>query len=363
MKTGKSLIELATEIERQAKSKQDFIAPSNALSVQLSEPANGETPKPLMVVPMASTEKDHRYPINRIALGQIASRLEIPNRYMDKMANEAPQLLADNVNVWLQQSKGEKRLVRTLDGNMRAMLSNSYQRIDNNAVAESVLPVLGDFPGIVLRSSEITEQRLYMKFTWPKLQREVKSSRKGDIVEAGVIISNSEVGMGAVSVSAFAMFLWCTNGAVREGGKKFKHVGRHTSMVEETVRLSDDTRAADDRAQLLVLRDTLRHVMSPASFDPWIEKLQNSTEQKIKGDIPAAVEALTDQFTLTQGEGSSILRHLIEGGDVSRYGLMNAITRTAEDIENYDRATEFEAMGPRLLELPANDWRRIAEAA
>jgi len=34
-----------------------------------------------------------------------------------------------------------------------------------------------------------------------------------------------------------------------------------------------------------------------------------------------------------------------------------------EDVESYDRATDFERMGGQLIELPANDWRRIAEAA
>jgi len=34
-----------------------------------------------------------------------------------------------------------------------------------------------------------------------------------------------------------------------------------------------------------------------------------------------------------------LLRHLIEGGDLSQYGLINAVTRTAEDAKFYDRAS------------------------
>ena len=40
-----------------------------------------------------------------------------------------------------------------------------------------------------------------------------------------------------------------------------------------------------------------------------------------------------------------MLRHLIEGGDLSAYGLVNAVTHFAQDVDDYDRATEFEALG------------------
>jgi hypothetical protein len=40
--------------------------------------------------------------------------------------------------------------------------------------------------------------------------------------------------------------------------------------------------------------------------------------------------------------------------------LANAVTRTAEDAADYDRATALEAAGGRVLELPAADWRAIA---
>jgi len=68
-------------------------------------------------------------------------------------------------------------------------------------------------------------------------------------------------------------------------------------------------------------------------------------------------------MVLTESEGDSILQHLIRGGDLSQYGLMNAVTRTAEDAASYDRATELEAMGQRVVDLAANEWRQIAEAA
>jgi hypothetical protein len=62
-------------------------------------------------------------------------------------------------------------------------------------------------------SSEVTEHRLYLKTVFPSLRAEITNTRRvGDFVEAGLLISNSEVGLGAVSLKAFARLLACLNG-------------------------------------------------------------------------------------------------------------------------------------------------------
>jgi hypothetical protein len=38
----------------------------------------------------------------------------------------------------------------------------------------------------------------------------------------------------------------------------------------------------------------------------------------------------------------------------------NAVTRTGEDASDYDRATELEATGGRVIELPAADRPALA---
>jgi hypothetical protein len=72
------------------------------------------------------------------------------------------------------------------------------------------------------------------------------------------------------------------------------------------------------------------------------------------------VEATARRLTLTEGEKSSVLQNLLRGGDLSAWGLANAVTRTAEDVTDYDRATELEAAGGRVIELGPADWKAIA---
>jgi hypothetical protein len=344
------LVHLATEIERQANAKRDYIAQTPRLRVV----ENGRD---------LAVGEQGVFPMTDHTLLQIGERTGVPAKYLRKMQDEAPQLLAENVNHWFS-AKPERRMVRTLDGNARAFLSDRYQRIDNRDIAQAALPVLLNTPGLRIISSEITENRLYIKAASSQVVGEVKSRRVGDLVEAGVMIANSEVGLGAVQVTPFAYFLACTNGMTREGGKRWAHLGRIVGSSDETAAmLSDETKAAEDKALTLKVRDVLAAALDETIFQSWLARLQNATEQKLEGNPAKAVEVLGNKLSFTQDEEASILRHIIEGGDLSRYGVINAITRTGADAQSYDRATELEAAGSQLLELAASEWQEIRLAA
>ena len=67
-----------------------------------------------------------------------------------------------------------------------------------------------------------------------------------------------------------------------------------------------------------------------------------------------AVEIVAKRFDLREGEQDNVLTHLAKGGDLSLWGLANAVTRSAEDCESYDRAIELERVGGMVVELPQN---------
>ena len=84
---------------------------------------------------------------------------------------------------------------------------------------------------------------------------------------------------------------------------------------------------------------------------------------RLTGDPVKAVEVLAQRYTLNDDERTGVLRHLIEDGQLSGYGLVNAVTHYSQTVADYDRATEFEALGGRLIELTAQEWKGLAEAA
>ena len=147
--------------------------------------------------------------------------------------------------------------------------------------------------------------------------------------------------------------------------KKY-HVGsRYGEFAEEQVfaMLSDQSRQLSDAALWSMIRDVVRGAFDVARFDALVTKISDTQAQPIEGDVVQVVELTGQRFGFNEGERKSVLDHLIRGGDLSRFGLYNAVTRTAEDVPDYDRATEFERFGGQIVELPANEWRQLAMAA
>lgn len=345
MNKGISLSALAAKIEAQQSQKHDLIADTRAVTMT-DDGAN------LIVAGQGE------YGIQSTAHSQIGSRLSIPAKYYDRMRSDAPHLLAANVNTWMQKNP-ERRMIRTLDGSARAFLSDRYQRIDNHEIAQVALPVLLGLPEVQIVSSQITESRMYIQAVTPRTQGEVK---RGDVVQAGVIISNSEIGAGAVSVAPMVYRLACLNGMV-VADQKFRayHVGRQVADSEAL--WADDTRKADDRAVLLKVRDMIAAAVDSVKFAENVERMAGLTTARVTGDPAKTVEVLSKRIGANETEQGGILRALIEGGDLSAWGLLNAVTAQAHTSTDYDRSIEFEAAGGTLLNLPSAEWTRMLEAA
>ncbi|MEY8420593.1 DUF932 domain-containing protein [Oscillospiraceae bacterium 44-5] len=126
------------------------------------------------------------------------------------MLQEDADLLSCNVNRWLQRAP-EQRMIRTMDGRARAFLSNRYRRIDNIDIARVTLPIIKEMPDARYESCQITDDYMYLKVVNPRLTAKVVP---GDIVQAGVVISNSETGQGAVCIQPLIFRLVCSNGMV-----------------------------------------------------------------------------------------------------------------------------------------------------
>ena len=353
MKQGRALPEVLMELQRQNAAKQDFIAPAAALS--LSD--DGDTfvmdhvgPKDSMS--MNTTDLFHR---------QMGSALNIPAKYYDLMRIQKPSLLAQNVNSWLS-SRDQSYMVRSMDyGNgrvARALLSDRYRRIDNLEVASAVLPLFAGKEEMEVVSCEVTENKLHIKIVNHKLEMAVVP---GDYVQAGVVISNSEVGLGAVSVQPLVYRLVCSNGlCVNDFGERKAHVGRAAKALEDSYAIyTDETLEAEDKAFMLKLCDTTLAAIEEARFAQIVGRIQETTQAKITGRVQDVIELTGKAFDLNQGEQDNILNYLIQGGDLSLYGLTNAITRASQDVESYDRATALEGIGWQVATMPVAQWKEI----
>ena len=353
MKTGRNLQDVLVELNRQNKAKQDFIAPAPGMCLW----KDGHT----FELNHLTTDQQMTFGTTALFHRQVASALGIPAKYYDLMQSQKPELLAENVNAWFAD-KISSYMVRSMDygaGQVaRALLSECYRRIDNLEVASAVLPLFAGLNQYEVVSSEVTEHRLYLKVVSKKLEMEV---RKGDIVQAGVVISNSEVGLGAVSVQPLVYRLVCLNGAVvNDMGERRHHVGRQAKAVEDSFALySDETMEAEDKAFLLKLRDTTIAAIDETRFAQIVSRLQESAAAPITGKVQDVVQLTSQSYGINADEQEGILKYLIEGGDLSLYGLSNAVTRVSQDVVSYDRATALEGIGWQIATMESAQWKEI----
>lgn len=355
MKTGKTLQDLAAEISRRGAAKTDLVIDTRELTLLAG--ADGGLPE-------LSIPGEGEFAMTRTAERQMADRLKYPIKLWDRFRADYPGLLTNDINTIMRQEP-ERRMVRAYDfqdtgeKTARAFLSERYRRLDNEELLEAILPVILEIPDAEVISSEVTESRMYLKVTTPRISGEVAV---GDVIQAGFILTNSEVGAAALSIRPYIYRLICTNGMVAGEATRRYHVGRTVEAEGDTYRVfSDETQRADDHVLFLKLRDVTRAAVSETTFNAIIAQMKESALTVPMADPVKGIERLAKKLDLSEPEKGSVMAHLISGADLTCYGALNAVTRTAEDSGSYDRATDLEAAGGRVLAMAGTrEWAEVA---
>lgn len=204
--------------------------------------------------------------------------------------------------------------------------------------------------GAEIKSCEITDTHLYIKVINRNMKAEI---RKGDIVQAGFVVSNSEVGLGSLRVEPLVYRLVCENGLiVKDFGKKKYHAGRQIGCTEESYELySDETLAQDDKAFFMKVRDIVRTAADEARFGLIVNRMRQAADTRIKEAPDEEVRILGDKFSLNTDEQNEIMRQFFLQGEDTWYGLMNAVTAASRNLEDYERATDLERIGGDILSM------------
>lgn len=355
MNNGIDLVALATEITRQKTAKTDYLVANSAINMVTDGGIDGN--KPNIEIQIDGVDN---FSVTDHAHAQLGANLKIPAAYYQKMLSSSPELLVNNVNHWLDKKGNEKKMVRTLDGGARAFLSDRYRRIDNEMIAEAVLPVLFENQTDI-KSCAITDKKMYIKALFPRIQGEVKV---GDVVQSGVAISNSEIGGGRVLVQPLIYRLVCTNGMITGQNLDFQfnrtHLGRKMDIGDAFEIFRDETIIADDKAFMLKIADVVRASMNPDIFANLLASMKNAANSEKISSPMITVERLGESFGIRESERESMLENLIRGQDYTQWGALNAVTEMANHNKSYERSTELETIGGQILNLSPRDWHEIA---
>lgn len=277
------------ELKRQRETRKDLIVDSRSLK------AVAEQERIVIDVP-----KYGGHPLTPWAHGQLAEKVQIPQKYYSRMLDTKNfGLLADNVNTWLPTE--DKRMIRILDGNIRAILSDRYRVLDNY---DLMFLALDEFAkaGAEVHKLNLTESHLFIKAVTPRLQGEV---RPGDTVQGGLVLRNSEVGASRFAVEPFVLRLRCTNGLIVSEGYSRVHLGRRKEEGE--FNWSSETIYLENQAIWSAVRDVIRNTFDPASFESIVARLKNNAETSVSSPVQA-IDNIVTHIGLTEATKEMLLK-------------------------------------------------------
>ena len=165
-----------------------------------------------------------QHPLKPIAQQSIANRLGIPIHYLRKCP---PDIQRMNINYWLEKEKNDELFFRFDGDKVRAIFTPRYIPTDNIDVLEKIKEL--DYPMNAKVQCSMDDE--FMMVNIPD-DRETFSI-DGNRMTPGISISNSEVGLAALSISAFVLRLVCTNGMISktEVTASYRHIS--TKILSE----------------------------------------------------------------------------------------------------------------------------------
>lgn len=356
-RTNAEAADLVQELKRRAESAKDVVLPSNQVGFRATDSG--------LFIDVPTVEGSSAltpYGISKTAHGQFAAALGIPKAYYDRMMTEAPALLASNVNTWSGRSEG-KAMLRILDSNVRARMSNSYRALDSYDLFFRAFKVIREVGAEIVKVT-LTDDRFEMRALHQGWRTEIGLGNDGDlgshvihqtpkgIIIPGIYISHSETGQGALNVNPYLQDAICSNGYVGEQTFRRVHLGERLSEGW----MSRETRAKADDVLWDQVTDLCKATFDRENFLKLVAALDATTGQKLEEPM-AAVDTVVKDSGMTDDDRQALINELMLpshdrniGGTV--WGLISAITERAKSYETSDpdKATSLEAYGMGLAE-------------
>lgn len=277
---------------------------------------------------------------SRHAFAQLCARLDlpgggtVPSGYLARCPGE---LAAGHVNHWLSRPERaeQKVLIRACkDGrrrrlHLRAVLSDRYATVDHLPLLQT-LQGLVPKSGLALQAWSLDDEQLTLRL----LYRGDHPASLQDPLRVGLHVSNSEVGLGRISITPLITRLVCTNGLVVRvaelGGIHRRHVGKTGERLEAMVHaaLPQVLEEADEACRRFV---RLRETPAPAPVEEFLKQTAREAELP-ETAVPLAL-------------------HVLEGETL--YDVINAYTRAAQRFPVAERVRIETAMS-RFLQDKRN---------
>ena len=100
-------------------------------------------------------------------------------------------------------------------------------------------------------------------------------------------------------------------------------------------------------------------------FETLMEKLRATTTNAFaRGtDLEKLVQAMAKKHMPMSDLEAASVTHWLRDEDPTAFGMIQALTRHAQDAKTYQRATDFETFGGMILDFSPRQWNELQEMA
>ena len=343
------LNDLIEVLDTQQNEKSDYLIPSNKLMMY-----NGNV---LMKERMQS-EPNYDYEPTRTLHNGIATRLGIPGNYYRFLQAEHLDMLDYNVSELFMRQQSKQVMLRTFENGLqhgigRALLSDHYKVIDNLDILTATIEAIDDCKfKIGIQSCDITENKMYVRFDVPNAIAELKRNGKvNEMVMAGFILSNSEVGQGTFLVHPRLTVLRCTNGMIVDKGKiAQRHLGSQMDFVGK-IEWSQATR----QREMALIQSQIRDAVIAYAQPSFLTDILNEISEKGNKELINPSNTVTKigyHLAFSEERRTQLFDKFIHDGDNTRFGLVQAVTAMAHDeLTDPDTRFQLESASLPLLDI------------
>lgn len=328
---------------------EDVVAPANGIRFWgfdgklTAEVLNGDSPS-----------KSQDYSLHPNALGQIMGRTGGTNRVAEwaYTKDTAPEF-ASILNKKVHAMKDRRFLLRNVEGEMRAFLSDRYRRIDVRPMVTALVETAIRKFGAVPISAAMRPTSFDLKLVLPTIFEPLPN----EVGVFGLVFRSSDFGCGKLWGKGFFNRLWCTNLAMTEDGISQVHLGR---VLSDDIAFSQRTYELDTEAMASAIRDVVAHIFSPDNIMKRMEAVKAAAEEVDGADIAKVLKGLSGKSGtsgLTKTEATAVTEKynsadvaLLPPGQ-SKWRLSNAISLIAQEVEDGERQLELEALAGKIAGL------------
>ena len=355
-KIAKSQTSGVKALERMAREEtllKDFIVPLGTSHRAMKPVITFDNDGQLLMLVDKGKEKE-QYRLHQNAVGQLSQRMNIPGRYLQDLAggDEWQRNLASTIlNEHTGWADREKVLVRAVEDDARAILSDKYKRINSSLIISAFInTAMSKKCNGVLVDGHMNDTKIWLETLSP-VPVDIDTPKNGIVSLAfGARFSTSDYGDGAMDLRAFILNGVCLNGMVREQIIRQTHLGER---MKDDLALSERTFNLQSRAWASAIEDYTNQIYDPNYIRSKMVEVMAASATEINAENE--VVTLTKTAKLQKEEGHEILKIMIDNkpedgvqGESTLWKLTQAITAFARK-EDPRRQRELQQIAGDLM--------------